>query len=328
MSKTSPEAPRAQVQHLEVGQNAVGQRLDNFLINQLKGVPRTLVYRIIRKGEVRINKKRAKADTRLQLQDLVRVPPIRMSQKATDTPVGDSLRSLLLGEAICFENASVLVLNKPAGLAVHGGSGVRVGLIEALRQVRPELEHLELVHRLDKDTSGCILLGKSRQVLNELQTQLKNKSMGKFYQAWVVGNWPVGLRQVDAPIDRASSPSGERLMRIAAEGEGKQALTRFRVLKKIEGFTLVEAEPVTGRTHQIRVHARHAGFPLVGDPKYGNEAINQAFQQKGCKRMFLHARRLVFKDPVKGKPISVEALPDANWKNVQTLMKNWNSQYE
>lgn len=325
MSKIATEAARAQVQHLEVGGNAEGQRLDNFLLNQLKGVPRTLVYRIIRKGEVRINKKRAKADTRLQAGDLVRVPPLRISQKATDTPVGDSLRELLLGEAVCFENDNLLVLNKPAGLAVHGGSGVRVGLIEALRQIRPELQNLELVHRLDKDTSGCILLGKSRQVLNALQQQLQNKTMGKFYQAWVIGRWPTGLRQVDAPIDRASSPSGERLMKTAVEGEGKKALTRFRVLKKLEGFTLLEAEPVTGRTHQIRVHARHAGFPLLGDPKYGSEEVNQAFQKQGCKRMFLHARRLVFEDPVSRQKITVEAPVDESWKQVQTLMKLWNS---
>jgi 23S rRNA pseudouridine955/2504/2580 synthase len=325
MSKTQMEAGLPKVQHLQVTANAVGQRLDNFLLNQLKGAPKTLIYRIIRKGEVRINKKRAKADTRLQLDDLVRVPPVRLSQKAAETPVGKSLRELLLGEAVCFENADLLVLNKPAGLAVHGGSGVRVGLIEALRQVRPELEGLELVHRLDKDTSGCILLGKSRQVLNALQQQLQSKTLGKFYQAWVVGNWPADLREVSAPIDRASSPSGERLMRIAEDGEGKKALTRFRVLKKVAGFTLVEAEPVTGRTHQIRVHARHAGFPLLGDPKYGDAAVNQVFQRQGVGRMFLHARRLVFTDPKGGEVLTIEARPDPSWKQVQTLMQNWNS---
>jgi len=328
MSKTQMEAGVPKVQHLQVKANAVGQRLDNFLLNQLKGAPKTLVYRIIRKGEVRVNKKRAKADTRLQLDDLIRVPPIRLSQKAAETPVGKSLRELLLGDAVCFESPDVLVLNKPAGLAVHGGSGVRVGLIEALRQVRPELEGLELVHRLDKDTSGCILLGKSRQILNALQQQLQSKKLGKFYQAWVVGSWPTDLREVAAPIDRASSPSGERLMRIAEPGEGKKALTRFRVLKKINGFTLVEAEPVTGRTHQIRVHARHAGFPLVGDPKYGDAVLNQAFQRQGVGRMFLHARRLVFVDPGCGKTQTVEARPDPAWKQVQTLMQNWNSNYE
>ena len=322
MPAIQAQAELSPVRHLEVPANAAGQRLDNFLLNQLKGAPKTLIYRIIRKGEVRVNKKRAKADTRLQAQDQVRVPPLRLAQKAATMPVSASLRELLTQEAVLFENEQVLVLNKPAGLAVHGGSGVRVGLIEALRQLRPELEGLELVHRLDKDTSGCILLGKSRQVLNALQMQLKQKSMGKFYQAWVVGQWPTDLRDVQAPIDRASSPSGERLMRIAAAGEGKSALTRFKVLKRLGAFTLVEAEPVTGRTHQIRVHARHAGFPLVGDPKYGDEAINQHFQRQGVKRMFLHARRLVFKDPCTGETLSVEARPDVSWKQLETLIKS------
>ncbi|WP_114417907.1 RluA family pseudouridine synthase [Marinospirillum perlucidum] len=326
MSKMQTSQP--QVQYLEIGPNQVGQRLDNFLLSQLKGAPKTLIYRIIRKGEVRINKKRAKADTRLQLKDLVRVPPLRLNQKAAETPVGKNLRELLLGEAVCFENERLLVLNKPAGLAVHGGSGVRVGLIEALRQVRPELEGLELVHRLDKDTSGCILLGKSRQLLNQLQQQLKGKKMGKYYQAWVKGAWPTDLRQVEAPIDRASSPSGERLMRIAAEGEGKKALTRFRVLKRLGAFTLIEAEPVTGRTHQIRVHARHAGFPLLGDPKYGDSETNLKLQKAGLGRMYLHARRLCFQDPGNSQSLEIEARPDASWKELETLLQQWKAAHE
>lgn len=313
----------AAVKYLEVTAGADGQRLDNYLITQLKGAPRTLVYRIIRKGEVRINKKRAKADTRLQTGDQVRVPPIRLTEKASQTPVGDSLRDLLQGEALIYENDAVLVLNKPAGLAVHGGSGVRVGLIEALRQVRPELDFLELVHRLDKDTSGCILLAKSRKALNILQDQLRGKQMGKFYQAWVLGNWPVELREVNAPIDRASSPSGERRMRIAEPGEGKASLTRFKILKRLGSLTLIEAEPVTGRTHQIRVHARFAGFPLLGDPKYGDEQVNERFRRAGIGRMFLHARRLEFNDPLTGQRLTIEAPLDQSWKQVeQTRVKN------
>lgn len=310
-------AALAAVRYLDVTAGADGQRLDNYLITQLKGAPKTLVYRIIRKGEVRVNKKRAKAETRLQTGDQVRVPPIRLTEKASETPVGDSLRQLLLGEAVCFENEALLVLNKPAGLAVHGGSGVRVGLIEALRQVRPELDFLELVHRLDKDTSGCILLAKSRKALNQLQDQLRGKKLGKFYQAWVLGSWPVDLREVDAPIDRASSPSGERLMRIADPGEGKRSLTRFKILKRAGSLTLIEAEPVTGRTHQIRVHARHAGFPLLGDPKYGDEVTNAVFRKGGISRMFLHARRLAFDDPETGRRLTIEAAADASWKQVE-----------
>ncbi len=307
------------VTYLEVTTNAEGQRLDNYLLNQLKGAPKTLVYRIIRKGEVRINKKRAKADTRLQAGDLVRIPPIRLAEKASQTPVGAGLRELLEGPALLFENEAVLVFNKPAGLAVHGGSGVRIGLIEALRQVRPELPDLELVHRLDKDTSGCILLAKSRQALNFLQDQLREQSMGKFYQAWVLGNWPENLSEINAPIDRASSPSGERRMRIADFKEGKASLTRFKIIKKHQGLTLIEAEPVTGRTHQIRVHSTSAGFPLIGDPKYGQDLINEHFRRAGIPRMFLHARRLEFLDPHTQQRLSIEAPLDDVWEKVELV---------
>lgn len=307
------------VTYLEVTANADGQRLDNYLLNQLKGAPKTLVYRIIRKGEVRINKKRAKADTRLQAGDSIRIPPIRLAEKASKTPVGAGLRELLEGTALLFENDAVMVFNKPAGLAVHGGSGVRIGLIEALRQVRPELVDLELVHRLDKDTSGCILLAKSRQALNFLQDQLREHSMSKIYQAWVLGCWPANLVEINAPIDRASSPSGERRMKIADFKEGKASLTRFKIIKKHQDLTLIEAEPVTGRTHQIRVHATSAGFPLLGDPKYGNDLINEHFRRAGIPRMFLHARRLEFLDPQTLKRLSIEAPLDEIWQKVEQV---------
>jgi len=316
---SSPAGTPLTVSYLEVTANAAGQRLDNYLLNQLKGAPKTLIYRIIRKGEVRVNKKRAKAVTRLKTGDLVRVPPVRLAEKASLTPVGKSLRNLLLGDALLFENKEVMVFNKPAGLAVHGGSGVRIGLIEALRQVRPELTALELVHRLDKDTSGCILLAKSRQALNFLQDQLRAKNMGKHYQAWVLGDWPESLKEINAPIDRASSPSGERRMKIAGPNEGKASLTRFSIIKKQQGLTLIEAEPVTGRTHQIRVHATSAGFPLIGDPKYGNDAINEHFRRAGIPRMFLHARRLEFLDPVTQQRLSIEAPLEDLWQKVEQV---------
>ncbi len=312
----------AAVSYLEITANAEGQRLDNYLLNQLKGAPKSLVYRIIRKGEVRINKKRAKADTRLQIGDLVRVPPVRLAVKASQAPVGASLRKLLEGEALLFENQAVLVFNKPAGLAVHGGSGVRIGLIEALRQVRPELEFLELVHRLDKDTSGCILLAKSRQALNFLQGQLREQTMGKYYLAWVLGDWPTKLREVNLPIDRATPASGERFMQVADFKEGRASLTRFRIIKKLPALTLIEAEPVTGRTHQIRVHATSAGFPLLGDPKYGKETINEHFRRAGVARMFLHAQRLEFLDPHTLKRLSIEAPLDDQWLKVEQVKVN------
>lgn len=316
---SSTAETHAAVSYLEVTANAEGQRLDNYLLNHLKGAPKTLIYRIIRKGEVRINKKRAKADTRLQTGDQVRIPPIRLAEKASQTPVGAGLRELLEGDALLFENEAVLVFNKPAGLAVHGGSGVRIGLIEALRQVRPELTDLELVHRLDKDTSGCILLAKSRNALNFLQDQLRQQSMGKFYQAWVLGNWPANLQEINAPIDRASSPSGERRMKVAEFKEGKASLTRFKIIKKHQGLTLIEAEPVTGRTHQIRVHATSAGFPLLGDPKYGNDTINEHFRRAGISRMFLHARRLEFLNPQTQQRLSIEAPLDDHWLKVEQI---------
>jgi len=316
---SNPAGTPLAVSYLEVTTNAAGQRLDNYLLNQLKGAPKTLVYRIIRKGEVRINKKRAKAATRLKLGDLIRIPPIRLAEKASQTPVGKSLRELLQGDALLFENEAVMVFNKPAGLAVHGGSGVRVGLIEALRQVKPELTALELVHRLDKDTSGCILLAKSRQALNFLQDQLRAKNMGKYYQAWVLGDWPSSLEEINAPIDRASSPSGERRMKVAEYNEGKASLTRFKIIKKQQGLTLIEAEPVTGRTHQIRIHATSAGFPLIGDPKYGNDTINEHFRRAGISRMFLHARRLEFVDPVTQQRLSIEAPLEDLWQKVEQV---------
>lgn len=316
---SSTTGSRAAVSYLEVTANAEGQRLDNYLLNQLKGAPKTLIYRIIRKGEVRVNKKRAKPITRLEIGDLIRVPPIRLAEKASQTPVGASLRELLEGEALLFENEAVMVFNKPAGLAVHGGTGVRTGLIEALRQVRSELDFLELVHRLDKDTSGCILLAKSRQALNFLQDQLREQTMGKFYQAWVVGSWPANLHEINAPIDRDSFPSGERRMRVAGFKEGKLSLTRFQILKKHQGLTLIEAEPVTGRTHQIRVHATSAGFPLVGDPKYGKATINEHFRRAGIPRMFLHAQRLEFLDPHTNQRLSIEAPLDENWQKIEQV---------
>ncbi|MCG6657841.1 RluA family pseudouridine synthase [Halomonas campisalis] len=296
------------VQWVEVGDGQAGQRIDNFLMARLKGVPRTLVYRIVRKGEVRVNKKRVKADTRLAVGDLVRIPPLRLAPREAVRAVSDSLRNLLAG-SVLVEGRDWLVINKPAGLAVHGGSGVKIGLIEALRQVREDLDFLELVHRLDRDTSGCLLLAKSRPALLALNDALKQHRMDKQYLALVAGRWPARRDFVSARLDRYDAGNGERRVRVDAAG--KVARTRFAVRETFEKATLVAAEPVTGRTHQIRVHAAHAGHPLLGDDKYGSREGESLARRLGLSRLFLHAAALTFPEPTSGRPVQIRApLPD------------------
>ncbi|MCE8015671.1 RluA family pseudouridine synthase [Halomonas sp. MCCC 1A17488] len=296
------------VQWVEVGEGQSGQRVDNFLITRLKGVPRTLVYRIVRKGEVRVNKKRVKADYRLQVGDMVRIPPLKLAPREAVKQVSEGLRNLLAG-SVLVEGPGWLVLNKPAGLPVHGGSGVKIGLIEALRQVREDLDFLELVHRLDRDTSGCLLLAKSRPALLTLNEALKRHQMDKRYLALVAGRWPARREFVSARLDRYDAGNGERRVRVDAAG--KVARTRFAVREALPRATLIEAEPVTGRTHQIRVHAAHAGHPLLGDDKYGSREGEALARHLGLARLFLHAESLTFPEPGSGRPVQIRApLPD------------------
>ncbi len=296
------------VQWVEVTEGQVGQRVDNFLMTRIKGAPRALVYRIVRKGEVRVNKKRVKPDTRLVLGDVVRIPPLRLSPREAVREVSDNLRNLLAG-SVLVEGRDWLVINKPSGLAVHGGSGVKIGLIEALRQVREDLDFLELVHRLDRDTSGCLLLAKSRPALLALNASLKQQQMDKRYLALVAGRWPARRDFVAARLDRYTLGNGERRVRVDAEG--KVARTRFAVREAFARTTLVEAEPVTGRTHQIRVHAAHAGHPLLGDDKYGGRESQRQTAGLGLSRLFLHAEALAFPEPSSGRPVRIRApLPD------------------
>ncbi len=292
------------VQWVEVGEGQVGQRIDNFLMTRLKGVPRALVYRIVRKGEVRVNKKRVKVDYRLVVGDLVRIPPLRLTPREAVREVSDSLRNLLAG-SVLVEGRDWLVINKPAGLAVHGGSGVKIGLIEALRQVREDLDFLELVHRLDRDTSGCLLLAKSRPALLALNDALKQHKMDKQYLALVAGRWPVKREFVSARLERFDAGNGERRVRVDAAG--KVSRTRFGVREAFPRATLIEAEPVTGRTHQIRVHAAHAGFPLLGDDKYGTREGEVLSRKLGLSRLFLHAASLTFPEPTSGRPVQIRA---------------------
>ncbi|MCP4129101.1 MAG: 23S rRNA pseudouridine(955/2504/2580) synthase RluC [Gammaproteobacteria bacterium] len=268
-----------------------GQRLDNFLLAMLKGVPKSRIYRIVRKGEVRVNKGRTKVSYRLQEGDVVRIPPVRMADKEpTMRPGAKTIEAL--ERSIIYEDKRLLVLNKPSGLAVHGGSGLKFGVIEALRSMRPGEKELELVHRLDRATSGCLMIAKRRSALRSLHELLRTNGVDKRYIALVAGRWERDRESVDAPLAKNLLQGGERMVRV--DPEGKQALTRFRVLERLSDVTLVEAELMTGRTHQLRVHLAHLGTPILGDEKYGNSLANRRLKKQGLKRLFLHARSLSF----------------------------------
>jgi 23S rRNA pseudouridine955/2504/2580 synthase len=283
----------AQVRIQVVDAGSAGQRVDNFLLRELKGVPKSRIYNLLRRGEVRVNKGRVKAEYRLQDGDQVRIPPIRMATVEA-APGGAPSQGLQqrLTAAILFEDDGLLVLDKPAGLAVHGGSGLSYGLIEALRAMRPEARFLELVHRLDRDTSGCIMVAKKRSALVALHAALRGDGVDKRYLALVSGHWAQARRRVAAPLEKNTLQSGERMVRVSTGG--KEALTEFQVVERFAQATLVEARPVTGRTHQIRVHAQYAGHPLACDDKYGDREADARFREQGLRRLFLHAHSLSF----------------------------------
>ncbi|MHB0852505.1 23S rRNA pseudouridine(955/2504/2580) synthase RluC [Stutzerimonas nitrititolerans] len=313
---TNTPSQASSVQMLEVSPEFAGQRIDNFLRNQLKGVPKTLIYRILRKGEVRVNKGRIKPEYKLQAGDLVRVPPLRLAERDEPAPLAQGLLERLEA-AIVYEDKALIVLNKPAGIAVHGGSGLSYGVIEALRQLRPDAKELELVHRLDRDTSGLLMVAKKRSMLRHLHQELRGDGVDKRYMALVRGRWETGKKQVSAPLLKNTLRSGERMVEVT--DEGKEALTLFRVLRRFGDFaTLVEARPVTGRTHQIRVHARHAGHAIAGDIKYGDEDFSREIRELGGKRLFLHAYGLKVPLPDGGE-LNLEAPVDEVWS--QTLGK-------
>lgn len=303
-----PELTASSVNYVHINEDRAGQRIDNFLITQLKGAPKSLIYRIVRKGEVRVNKGRIKPEYKLKPGDIVRVPPVKLPEANTPTPVGKGLEKQLR-EAVLYESAGLIIINKPHGLAVHGGSGVNLGLIESLRQIYPNERSLELVHRLDRDTSGCIMVAKKRSTLRAIHAQLRSGGIDKIYQALVIGGWPKSCQKVDAPLQKNVVQSGERMVRV--DQEGKRSITAYRVLKNFGQFSLVEAKPITGRTHQIRVHCQHMGHPIVGDPKYGVDQVNQAQRQLGLNRLFLHAAQLKLIDPSTEKKIDVKAPLDA-----------------
>ncbi|MDR9498080.1 MAG: 23S rRNA pseudouridine(955/2504/2580) synthase RluC [Hydrogenovibrio sp.] len=305
---TSDKMPQpgsgTQVRWIEVSADDAGQRLDNFLMRCYRKVPKTLIYRVIRKGEVRVNKGRVKPHRKLQAGEVVRVPPIRQPD-SPDAAVIAQAQLDRIERSIVYEDADLLVLNKPSGVAVHGGSGLSWGVVEVLRRLRPYAKRMELAHRLDRDTSGCLLVAKKASVLKALHAQIREDQLLKQYWALVAPHWPKSVSRVDLPLLKNTLQSGERLVKVSAEG--KPSVSDFRCLETFEDADLVEVTLRTGRTHQIRVHAQASGAPVVGDEKYGDQAVNQKFRKQGMKRLALHARRLGFTHPVTGQWCELEA---------------------
>ncbi len=298
------------VEFLTIEVSQEGQRLDNFLLTYLKGVPKSRIYRLIRKGEVRVNKHRIKPDYRIQAADIIRIPPIVRLDKSDESIIIPEGLKRQIKETILLDNSSVLVINKPTKLAVHGGSGLKFGLIDIVRQLSPELLTAELVHRLDRDTSGCLMLATSYQSLTFLHEQLKNHSILKEYWCLVHGSWPDDLSEVSFPLHKFMLKSGERLV-IADSDKGKDALTKFVVRKRLgDDFTILSAFPITGRTHQIRVHAKESGFPIVGDVKYGDAVLDQNLKKSGLNRLCLHASKLQFMMDCGKKQVVEASLPE------------------
>ena len=298
--------PAVEVKWLTVDEESAGQRLDNFLIRHLKGVPKTHIYRIIRSGEVRVNKGRASADTRIETGDVVRLPPVRISDKVAEKaarPAPGREFPLLL------EDDALMAIDKPSGVAVHGGSGVSFGVIEQLRQARPLAKLLELVHRLDRETSGILLVAKKRSALKHLQDQFRERETGKTYLALVQGSWPEKLKVIDSALHKYLLPDGERRVKITSneDPDGMRSITLVKVAERLVGCTLLEVTIKTGRTHQIRVHLASQGHPIAGDDKYGDFEWNKVLQKQGLKRMFLHAWRLQFSHPATGKRVELKS---------------------
>ncbi len=304
------------VQYLTVDEESAGQRLDNFLIRVLKGVPKTHIYRIIRSGEVRRNKGRVGADDRVVAGDVLRIPPIRLSERAEEKVANPAPAREF---PVVYEDDAFMAIDKPAGVAVHGGSGVSFGVIEQMRQARPQARLLELVHRLDRETSGILLIAKKKSALKALQDQFRERETGKTYLALVKGNWPAKLKVLDQPLHKYLLADGERRVKVVGKDDpdGMRSLTLVKVARHIpapagleaaspEGFSLLEVTIKTGRTHQIRVHLATAGYPIAGDDKYGDFELNRLLGRSGLKRMFLHAWRLRLSHPVSGAPLELQ----------------------
>ena len=315
------EAMAAAASFVTVDDGSAGQRLDNFLATHLKGVPKSHVYRIVRSGEVRVNKGRVDAAYRLAQDDVVRIPPVRIAEKTQNPSIDEASRAFSAGKAgntrglaldILYEDDALLAINKPAGMAVHGGSGISFGVIEGLRVIRPEAKFLELVHRIDRETSGVLLIAKKRAALTALHALLRGETsqrVEKRYYALVKGNWPDERRHIRTRLAKYVTAAGERRVSVD-EDDGQESHTIVTRVEKLPGATLLDCEIKTGRTHQIRVHLGSAGFPIVGDDKYGDYALNKhvaAVKHGGLKRMFLHARLMAFPHPLSGEKMIIEA---------------------
>ncbi|MDD2700586.1 MAG: RluA family pseudouridine synthase [Sideroxydans sp.] len=283
---------------VEIDEGGEGQRIDNFLFKHLKGVPKSHIYRILR-GEVRVNKKRVDQTYRLQLGDSLRIPPIRVAEK----PQSEYVPAVEF--PILYEDDALIAINKPAGTAVHGGSGVSFGVIEQMRSARPQAKFLELVHRLDRETSGVLLVAKKRSALTGMHEIMREGNSDKRYYALVLGDWHNARQHVKLPLHKFDTPQGEK--RVMVREDGQRAHTIFNLQKNWPGYTLLEAELKTGRTHQIRVHLSHLGFPIAGDDKYGDFARNKELMKQGLKRMFLHAHSISFKHPLTEEPLTITA---------------------
>ncbi len=292
------ELGKSAVTWLEVGEESESQRIDNFLLRRLKGVPKSHVYRVLRSGEVRVNSGRVKPEYRLRIGDKVRVPPVRIADSQSKV-------SRLLNLKVLYEDPYLLVIDKPSGVAVHGGSGVSFGVIESLRAARPQAKMLELAHRLDRDTSGLLIVAKKRSALLELHRMLREGEIEKVYTAVVKGRWVGGAREIRESLHKHVNAKGER--RVSVRKGGMHAVTKVTPVEKAKEFSLLELHLVTGRTHQIRVHLAHAGHPVLGDDKYGDFELNRALAKQGVKRLLLHARRLAFRHPVEKRRMKLES---------------------
>ncbi|XKM12836.1 23S rRNA pseudouridine(955/2504/2580) synthase RluC [Orbaceae bacterium ac157xtp] len=316
-------ASKPQVSFVTVTSDNEGQRIDNFLITLVKGVPKSLIYRILRKGEVRVNKKRIKPEYKLAVGDVIRVPPLRVAEK-TQPDLSPKLNKIAeLENAIIYEDDYIIAINKPSGIAVHGGSGLSFGVIEGLRALRPQSAFLELVHRIDRETSGILLIAKKRSALKSLHEQLRLKQMQKDYLALVKGNWASERKVVQAPLFKNLLQSGERIVKVSAEG--KPSETRFKVEERFGFATLVKASPVTGRTHQIRVHTQYSGHPIAFDPRYGDKSFDEELRFTGLNRLFLHAHQVRFTHPKTEQTLQLIAPLDKNLQHcLNQLRKNQN----
>lgn len=305
------------VRMVEIDSQADGQRIDNYLLKTLKGVPKSHLYRILRKGEVRVNKGRIKANYRLKSGDMVRIPPIKVS--ADNAPKNIPATVLeQLKKAILYEDDQILVLNKPSGMAVHGGSGLNFGIIEAMRRLGQDYCNLELVHRLDRETSGCLLFAKTRKSLLAMHESLKDQQMNKDYLLLVDGLWNQDVKRVSVALQKNALSGGERMVQVSEQG--KEAVTEFDIVRRYRNATLLRARLLTGRTHQIRVHAAHLGHPILGDVKYGDDEANRRIKMFGLKRLFLHAQAISFAKPGSDRWLNFDApLPNELSKVLQRL---------